>query len=196
MSGQIRFALIRSRFAQYGNGILAAIVLVTCPCELLSERLQSVVHRSMERSSEINWLNIIRPDWFDGNHALRPSVHMFFSVKKFVETRVNECPMDSLAKLVLDNAELSACRLSVIHLLIRHERWDLIHLFAKYHRDWSFLTNLSVKVNMTCVWNSRIVNIVFAVTRMDVDDHILLQRIPDQVRSSSVDSSEWRCALV
>ena len=172
---QVRLVSIRSKYVQYGNGILAAIVLVTCPCELLSERLQTIVRRSAGQSStEINWLNIVRPDWFDGNHALRPSVHTFFSVKKFVETRVNNCPMDSLVTLVLDNAELSACRLPVIHLLMRDERWESIHLFAKYHRDWSFLTNLSVKVNMTGVWNKSIVSIVFAVTRMDIDDHSLL----------------------
>ncbi|CAF4735586.1 unnamed protein product, partial [Rotaria sp. Silwood2] len=71
---------IESIFFEYGNRILAAIVLVTCPCDLLYEQLQNIVHRSTRVLPKLNWLTIIRPDWFDVNYEMRSQVQTFLTI--------------------------------------------------------------------------------------------------------------------
>jgi hypothetical protein len=136
----------RSKFLQYGNEILAAIVLVTCPCDLLFEQLQDIVQSSARLLTKMNWLNIIRPDWFDTNYEMRSQAQTFFAIKNIVETRQNNFPVDTLVSVVLENAELNSCRLGMIPLIMKYEQWGLLNLFFKREHDWSFLNNKSIKV--------------------------------------------------
>ena len=140
------FVLYRSKFIEYGNDILAAIVLVTCPCDLLYEQLQSLVHRSPRLPSTMNWLSVIRPDWFDINYDIQSSVQRYFIIKNILETRQNQFSNDQIIKLVMENSELDSYRTVLIRSIMENQQWELIHLFAKHEHDWLFLTTQSTKV--------------------------------------------------
>lgn len=137
---------VRSRFFEYGNGILSAIVLVTCPCDLLYEQLQNIVHHSTKLLPKINWLNIIRPDWFDMNYEIRTQVQTFLTMKNIVETQQTHFPIDMLVSFVIENSDLNAYQSIIIALIMKNEQWELINVFVKYQRDWSFMTTLTIKV--------------------------------------------------
>jgi len=142
----IRFHL-RLKFIEYGNQILAAIILVTCPCDLLYEQLETIAQRSTKLPTKMNWLNIIRPDWFDVNYEMRSQVQTYLIVKNIVETRENRFFNDISVKLVLENTELDSYRSVVIHHMMQYEQWKWIQLLVKYEHDWSFLHTQSTKVN-------------------------------------------------
>jgi hypothetical protein len=138
--------VFRSKFLEYGNGILSAIVLVTCPCDLLYEQLQNIVHQSTKLLTKLNWLNIIRPDWFDMNYEIRVQVQTFLTMKNIVETQQNNFPVDMLVSLVIENSELDSYQSIIIQLIMKNEQWELINLFVKHQRDWSFMRTPSTKV--------------------------------------------------
>jgi hypothetical protein len=133
---------------EYGNGILSAMVLVTCPCDLLYEQLQNILHQSTKLSTKLNWLNIIRPDWFDMNDEIRLQVQTFLTIKNIVETQQNNFPVDMLVSLVIEISELDAYQSIIIQLIMKNEQWELINLFVKHQHDWSFMHTPSTKVKM------------------------------------------------
>ncbi|CAF3316737.1 unnamed protein product [Rotaria socialis] len=135
-----------SKFIEHGNKILAAIVLVTCPCDILYEQLQNIVHRSAKLLPKLNWLAIIRPDWFDVDYQMRSQVQTFLTLANIVSTQQNSFPIDKLVTFVIENFELDTYGSGMAHLIMENERWDLIHLFAKYEHDWSFFNNQSGKL--------------------------------------------------
>ena len=139
--------VFRSKFLEYGNGILAAMVLVTCPCDLLCEQLEKIAERSMKLTEKMNWLNVIRPDWFDVNYQVRPSVQAYLMIKNIIQTQENRFIDEQLVRLVLENAEFGAYRSVIVQLILQHEQWEFIYLLVKYEHDWSFLHNPSSKVN-------------------------------------------------
>jgi len=94
----------------------------------------------------MNWLNIIRPDWFDVNYEIRSQVQTYLIIKNLIETRENQFSIDKLMKIVIENSELDSYRSVMIHLIMQYEQWELIHLFVKHEHDWSFLNTQSTKV--------------------------------------------------
>jgi hypothetical protein len=141
----VRFHL-RLKFNEYGNQILAAIILVTCPCDLLYEQLKDITQQSTKLSTQMTWLNIIRPDWFDINYEMRLQVQTYLIIKNIIETRENRFFNDTLIQLVLENTELDSYRSVIIHYMMKYEQWTWIELFVKYEHDWSFLHTQSTKV--------------------------------------------------
>ncbi|CAF1141482.1 unnamed protein product [Rotaria sordida] len=137
---------IESKFFDYGNRILAAIVLVTCPCDLLYEQLQNIVHRSTKVLPKLNWLAIIRPDWFDINYEMRSQVQTYLTTENIIATQQNNFPIDKLVTIVIENSELDSYRPAMVHLIMQYEQWELIYLFVKYEHDWSFLHNQSTQL--------------------------------------------------
>jgi hypothetical protein len=142
----IKKFFFRSKFIEYGNGILAAIVLVTCPCDVLYEQLENIVRRSARLLTKVNWLNIIRPDWFDVNYEIRPQVQTFLTIKNLIETQQNNFSIDKLVTLVIENSELDLYKSVMIRFVMHEEKWELIYLFVKYQHDWSFFNTQSTKV--------------------------------------------------
>lgn len=94
----------------------------------------------------MNWLYIIRPDWFDMNYEILPQVQTYLMMKNILETRNDNFPIEKLTKLILENSEFDSYRSKLIHLIMQYERWDLIYLVVKYEHDWTFLNNQSTKV--------------------------------------------------
>ena len=139
--------LLRSKFFKYGNEILASIILVTCPCDVLYEQLENIAQQSTKSVTRFNWLNTIRPDWFDVNYEMRTQVKTFLTIENIVKTKQNNIPIDKLATIIIENSELHSHRSVIIHLIMEYERWDLINLFPEQERDWSFLDDKSTKVN-------------------------------------------------
>ncbi|CAF1278092.1 unnamed protein product [Adineta steineri] len=138
---------VESKFLEYGNGILAAVVLVTCPCDILYEQLDNIiVQRSTNLLTKLNWLNIIRPDWFDMNNEIRIQVQTYLTMKNFLETQQNNFPIDRLVSLLIENSELDTYQSLIIQLIIKNEQWELIDLFVTYTRDWTFIHNLPTKL--------------------------------------------------
>jgi len=111
--------------------------------------LQDLVHHSSDRlSNKINWLNIIRPDWFDTDSSeLRSSVQVYLIMKNIIETRHNHFENNQLIELVMNNSELDSYRTVLIHSIMKNEQWKLIYSFAEYEHDWLFLSNHSARVN-------------------------------------------------
>ena len=145
--------LIRTRFFQYGNEMLTAISLVTCPIHILYEELQDIDPYRNPFPSKITWLNVIRPDWFEiGHEEIRPNVLIFLTIKNLLETRDNHMPLDHLLPFVVENAQFNLCRVPLMHLMMRSEQWRFIDTFVKQEHDWSFLNGQSTKVNQ---YNSR-----------------------------------------
>lgn len=125
-----------------------AIVLVTCPCDLLYEQLENIVQRPSKVSPKLNWLAIIRPDWFDINYEMKSRVQTFLTMENIVATRQNNFSINKLITLVIENPELDSYRSAVIHLIMQYEQWELINLLVKLELDWSFLHNQSAKVKI------------------------------------------------
>lgn len=140
--------VFRSKFIEYGNGILAAIVLVTCPCDVLYEQLEKIAERSIKLGEKMNWLNVIRPDWFDVNYQMRSSVQTYLMLNNIIQTQENHFNDEKLVRLVLENAEFDVYRPVIVQLILQHEQWELIYLLVKHEHDWSFLHNPSSKVNV------------------------------------------------
>ncbi|UJR33493.1 hypothetical protein I4U23_020938 [Adineta vaga] len=139
-------ANIESKFFEYGNEILAAIVLVTCPCDLLYDQLDIIVHhRTTKLLKKISWLNVIRPDWFDLNNDLRIQVQTYFLMKNIIETRQNHFSNNQILTLLIEYSELDAFQSILIRLIMKNEQWELMNLFVKHQRDWSFMNNLTIK---------------------------------------------------
>ncbi|CAF5223291.1 unnamed protein product, partial [Rotaria magnacalcarata] len=109
------------------------------------EQLQSIVHRPAKLLSKLNWLAIIRPDWFDVDYQMRSQVQTFLTLGNIVSTQQNSFPIDKLVTFVIENFELDTYGSDMAHMIMENERWDLIHLFAKYEHDWSFFNNQSGK---------------------------------------------------
>ncbi|CAF3340357.1 unnamed protein product [Rotaria sp. Silwood1] len=137
---------IESKFFEYGNRILAAVVLVTCPCDLLYEQLQNITHQSTKVLPKLNWLSIIRPDWFDINNEVRSQVQTFLTIENIIQTQQNNFPIEKLVTIVVENSELGSYRPAMIHLIMQYEQWELINLLVKYEHDWSFLHNQSTQL--------------------------------------------------
>ncbi len=167
---------LRSKFLEYGNGILAAIVLVTCPCDLLYEQLQNIVHRSSSLLPKLNWLNIIRPDWFDMNYEIRSQVQTYLIIKNLIETREINFSIDKLMKIVIENAELDSYRTVIIHLIMHNEQWELINLLVKHEHDWIFLNTQTTKVKYLKNFLSKIFYLSI-VTRLVIYNDGILERI-------------------
>jgi len=104
---------LRSKFLEYGNGVLAAIVLATCLCDLLYEQLQNIVHQSTRLLTKMNCLNIIQPDWFDMNYEIRTQVQTYFIIKNIIETRENKFSINKLVKLLIKNSELDSSHYTI-----------------------------------------------------------------------------------
>jgi hypothetical protein len=95
----------------------------------------------------MNWLNIIRPDWFDMNYEIQSQVQTYLIIKNIIETRENNFPVDKLMKVVIENSELDSYRsTTMIHLIMQYEQWELLNLLVKHEHDWSFLNTQSTKV--------------------------------------------------
>jgi len=167
---------LRSKFVEYGNEILAAIVLVTCPCDLLYEQLQNIVHRSSSLLPKFNWLNIIRPDWFDMNYEIRSQVQTYLIIKNLIETREINFSIDKLMKIVIENTELDSYRTVIIHLIMHNEQWELINLLVKHEHDWIFLNTQTTKVKYLKIFFRRFFYLSI-VTRLVIYNDGILERI-------------------
>lgn len=132
---------------EYGNEILAAIVLVTCPCDLLLEQLEKIVQRSIKLTEKLHWLNVIRPDWFDLNYQIRLPVQTYLMMKNIIQTRENHFIDEKLVRLILENAEFDSYRSMIVQLIMQYGQWDFVYLLVKYEHDWSFLHNATSKVS-------------------------------------------------
>lgn len=132
---------------EYGNGILAAIVLVTCPCDLLLEQLEKIAQRSTKLVEKIHWLNVIRPDWFDLNYQVRSPVQTYLMMKNIIQTRENQFIDEKFVRLVLENTEFDSYRSVIVQLVMQYEKWELIYLLVKHEHDWAFLHTPTSKVN-------------------------------------------------
>lgn len=94
----------------------------------------------------MNWLNIIRPDWFDMNYQMRSEVQTYLMVKNILQTQQENFSVENLTKLIIENSELDLYRSKIIHLIVKYEQWDLIYLLVKHEHDWIFLNIQSTKV--------------------------------------------------
>jgi hypothetical protein len=142
----------------YGNELLAAVVLVTCPCHLLYESLENILTSSIESSHNFNWLNIIRPDWFDANNIIRDNVLTFLTMKSLVETRTNPLSIDCLLSLIMNDSQMFSCRLSIGYLIMNDKQCcQLIHRFVQHEHDWSFLHTHSNQVSTKNINTNRVV---------------------------------------
>jgi hypothetical protein len=94
----------------------------------------------------MNWLNIIRPDWFDMNYEIRTQVQTYLILKNIIQTRQNNFSIDKLIKIVIENSELDSYRSGMIHLIMEYEQWELINLLVEHEHDWTFLNTQSTKV--------------------------------------------------
>ncbi|CAF0854815.1 unnamed protein product [Adineta ricciae] len=138
---------LESKFLHDGNEILAAIVLVTCPCSLLYEQLENATrHRSTKLQTKISWLNVIRPDWFDMNNELRIQIKTYLLMKSIIETKQNYVADTKVLSSLIEYSELDAFQSVLIQMIMKNEQWELINVFVKHQRDWSFMNNLTMKL--------------------------------------------------
>lgn len=115
---------------------------MTCPFDLLAEELEHL----NRKSPQIHWLNVIRPDWFDGEDQFRSDVLTFFTIENIIQTHENQIHMEKLIPLIMKNHHFSVCRIPLCHWIMENERWNLIESFIKHEHDWSFLNKISAKV--------------------------------------------------
>lgn len=151
------------------------MVVVTCPCDVLYEQLQHIAQRSSRSSLKLNWLAVIRPDWFDGHYQMRSQVQTYLILSNSVATQQNNISIDKLTTFVVENFDLDTYGSQMIHLIMKDERWDLIQLFVKHERDWTFLNNHSLKVKRLVV----LLNFIelYLVTNMVIYFDELFRRI-------------------
>ncbi len=131
----------------------------------------------MKFSIKMNWLNVIRPDWFDVNSEMRLQVQTYLIIKNIIETRENRFFNDVLIKLVLENTELDSYRSVIIHHMMQYEQWTWIQLLVKYEHDWSFLHTQSTKVKIILIVISIRYVLKFIDTGMVIDYDGILERV-------------------
>lgn len=94
----------------------------------------------------MSWLEVIRPDWFDGKHELRLAVRAFFAMRSAIETRQNNPLNHQLLPFLIDNSELDPYQSFLIELIMKNEQCELMDFLVRRQRDWSFMADLSAKV--------------------------------------------------